>query len=74
MLDDWPKAFPGCNPISHQMRMAFPERWVRFHSLPELKRYAENNAEYSILLERHNAVLGAIRGKNGRSHFADRKI
>ncbi|WP_260478175.1 hypothetical protein [Nonomuraea sp. WAC 01424] len=30
---------------------------MRFHSLPESKRYADTAAEYQILLERHNTVL-----------------
>jgi hypothetical protein len=33
---------------------------VRFHSLPESKRYAENEAEYAIVLERYNTVLDEL--------------
>ena len=33
---------------------------MRFHSLPESKRYPESEAEYRIILDRYNAVLGAL--------------
>ncbi|MFG1811882.1 hypothetical protein [Streptomyces sp. NPDC049040] len=33
---------------------------MRFHSLPESKRYAEDEAEYSVVLERHNTVLDEL--------------
>jgi hypothetical protein len=33
---------------------------VRFHSLPESKRYAESEAEYAVILERYNAVLDEL--------------
>ena len=42
------------------LRDAFPDRWVRFHSLPKSKRYAEDELEYGIILHRHNAVLGHL--------------
>ena len=60
MLADWNHSFPHCEPIGHHLRLAFPERWVRFHSLLESKRYPENESEYVHVLERHNAILGAV--------------
>jgi hypothetical protein len=60
MLDNWPQWFPGCEPVGHLLRDAFPDRWERFHSLPGSKRYAENEAEYTTLLERHNRILGSL--------------
>jgi hypothetical protein len=60
MLTDWHKRFPDCEPIAHELRIAFPDRWVRFHNLPGSKRYPEGEAEYSTVLERHNRVLGAL--------------
>jgi hypothetical protein len=33
-----------------------PERWVRFHSLPDAKRYAEDDAERRELLRRQSAL------------------
>lgn len=60
MLDHWPLQFPGCEPVAHRLRDALAHRWVRFHSLPESKRYPEHPDEYAELLARHNRVLGAL--------------
>ncbi|MFI7005425.1 hypothetical protein [Streptomyces sp. NPDC050145] len=35
---------------------------MRFHSLPESKRYPEDESEYSIVLERYNTVLDELFG------------
>lgn len=51
----WEQRFPGVPPVGHRIRGL--ERWVRFHSLPESKRYADNEAEYEELLGRHHALL-----------------
>jgi hypothetical protein len=60
MLDDWDRRFPDCEPIGHRLRAAFPERWVRFHSLPGSKRYPEGDAESAEVLARHNAILAEL--------------
>jgi hypothetical protein len=60
ILPDWQRRFPGCEPIGYRLREAFPERWVRFHSLPGSKRYAENEAETATLLARHNRILSEL--------------
>jgi hypothetical protein len=57
---DWDHWFPNCEPVSHHLPLAFPDRWVRFHSLPSSKRYSENEAELATVLERHNRVLGEL--------------
>lgn len=62
MLDNWQERFPNCEPIAHEMKFTFRERWVRFHSLPESKRYPEDEGEYEILLHRHNTVLAELLG------------
>ena len=41
--------------------LAANDLWVRFHSLPDSRRYAENEAEYAELLHRHNVVLNELR-------------
>ena len=38
------------------LRSIYPERWLRIHSLPESKRYAESEEEWAELLLRHNIV------------------
>jgi hypothetical protein len=62
MLPDWEVRFPGCEPVAHRLRGAFPTRWVRFHSLPGSKRYAEDDREYATLLSRHNRIVGDLLG------------
>ena len=40
-------------------------RWARFHALPGSKRYPDGEAEYAIVLSRHNALLDALaRGRD----------
>lgn len=57
ILSRWNEHFPDCPPISHRMKNVFPNRWVRFHSLPESKRYPDNDKEYAGLLFRHNQIM-----------------
>jgi len=57
MLSQWPQQFPDCPPIAHVLKSAFPDRWVRFHSLPESKRYPEDEVEYATILHRHTRIL-----------------
>jgi len=60
MLANWSTWFPGCDPVGHRLRVAFPERWVRFHSLPCSKRYAEDDGERATILSRHNCILAEL--------------
>jgi hypothetical protein len=59
-LGCWEQRFLGCEPVAHWLKTAVSDRWVRFHSLPESKRYPENEAEYATLLDRHNRMLGEL--------------
>lgn len=56
----WTREFGDLRPEADLLRSAIPERWVRFHSLPESKRYPENEAEYGELLRRHHILLGDL--------------
>lgn len=47
----------GGSPIAHELRGRHTDRWVRFHSLPESKRYAQTEEEYGVILDRHHTVL-----------------
>ena len=47
----------GGNPVGYELRGRHADRWVRFHSLPQSKRYAETEGEYAIILDRHHQVL-----------------
>ena len=52
------EALWGLLPLGHALGRS-GERWVRFHSLPGSKRYAENSEEYGKL-RRHFTVLGEL--------------
>lgn len=61
MLDEyWTRRFGNAPPIAHALRDSFRDCWVRFHSLPESKRYAESDPEWTTLLERHNTVVESL--------------
>lgn len=62
--DYWSSRYPECEPIPYLLRDTYRSRWVRFHSLPQSKRYAENEAEYQTILDRHNQVLRSLAQPN----------
>lgn len=47
---------------SARLRVQYIDQWIRFHSLPESKRYAESSSEYDEILGRHRTVLRELRG------------
>jgi hypothetical protein len=56
----WAARWAETPPIAHLLRSLHPELWVRCHSLPESKRYAESDAEYATVLRRHHSVLDEL--------------
>lgn len=52
-------------PIAYELKSRHPDRWVRFHSLPESKRYAGSEDEYGIILDRHHCVLSELGADEG---------
>ena len=60
VMQRWEAAWPGVRPIGHEIRYGFRERWVRFHSLPGSKRYADTDAEERVVLTRYLTVLGEL--------------
>lgn len=53
----WEQRWPNCPPVGYKLRDPYRDVWVRFHSLPESKRYAEDESEYAVVLDRYNTVL-----------------
>jgi len=47
-------------PLGHVLRDAHQDRWVRFWSLPNAKRYADTDAEHAEILSRHLTVLRTL--------------
>ena len=52
----WDARYPKSPPVGFLLRDAYPELWLRIHSLPASKRYPETDADYAELLRRHKAV------------------
>jgi hypothetical protein len=44
-------------PIAHELKHQLRDRWVRFHSLPDGKRYADSTDEWEELLRRARTLL-----------------
>jgi hypothetical protein len=55
----WDERRPGRSKLPYKLRAA-RNRWVRFHTLPGSERYPETEAEYGIVLARHNTVLAQL--------------
>jgi hypothetical protein len=58
----WSAEFGLVEPVGFALRKALPDRWLRVHSLPGSKRYAETEAESRELLQRQNQVATAMLG------------
>lgn len=56
----WTKTYPDSYPIDYELKTIFSNRWFRIHSLPDSKRYAENDDEYKIILSRQNRLISDL--------------
>lgn len=55
--------YPGSVPMPRFIGNGDADRWFRIHSLPHSKRYADNEEEWSILLDRQNQIITEILGE-----------
>ena len=60
----WVKNYPETPPINYLFKHNLKSRWLRIHSLPESKRYAETQEDWTILLERQNTIIDDLIGQN----------
>lgn len=58
----WEVNFQNCPPVSFLFKEKLEELWFRIHSLPESKRYAENDSEMTEILRRQKILLEDIIG------------
>lgn len=58
----WTLNYPDTVPISYLFKDYYRDRWFRIHSLPQSKRYAENEDEWKILLSRQNEIITDLFG------------
>ena len=62
----WDRCYQNAPLIGHLFRTIFQDRWFRIHSLPESKRYADNETEMSIILDRQNQLLTDLFGDDSK--------
>jgi hypothetical protein len=53
----------GAPLVGHRLREMFAQRWVRFHSLPGSKRYADTTEQLSEIHRRHDMIAAALLGE-----------
>jgi hypothetical protein len=58
----WTLHWPDIRPITYELRGSAHDQWVRFHSLPHSKRYAESEDEYQEILRRGQMILAELSG------------
>jgi len=56
----WDHAYSKTPPVGEALRESFPDIWFRIHSLPQAKRYADNERERIEILQRHNALMSDL--------------
>lgn len=64
---EWRSRRPNDRPIGTELRCSASSTWVRFHSLPGSKRYADNQAEYDELHSRHHTLISELSAIAGTS-------
>jgi len=59
----WKSNYGGIPPLGHILREEFfADRWFRIQSLPNSKRYADNDDEMQTILNRQNALISDLIG------------
>ena len=61
MIEDlnkyWQSSYKDFVPEAHNLKHTYKDRWVRFHALPDSKRYPESTEEYAEILRRYRKLL-----------------
>lgn len=60
--DSWSQFHGDHWPIGYKLRQDGAANWVRFHSLPQSKRYADSVDNWRTLLHRQNALAATVLG------------
>jgi len=55
----WQRRWPTASKLPYELR-GLRDQWVRFHALPDSKRYPATNAEYRTIMARHNTILAEL--------------
>jgi hypothetical protein len=65
-IEGWSRAFGDVAATGWLLRKAFPQRWVRFHALPQSKRFPETEEEHLVVLRRLLVLGDDLFGKGHR--------
>jgi hypothetical protein len=65
LTDLWESRWPGEEPVGYMLRWGNESRWVRFHSLPDSKRYATTVKEKAEVLRRSHSILTTLLALSG---------
>jgi hypothetical protein len=63
-LEYWNSLYPETPPINYFFKERLKKRWLRIHSLPQSKRYADTKEEWDILFHRQNTVIADLVGED----------
>jgi hypothetical protein len=56
----WSRFHDGLTPTGYGLRDGGADNWVRFHSLPSSKRYADTDDERRTILQRHKLLAAEV--------------
>ncbi|MFY8067222.1 MAG: hypothetical protein RSE15_01500 [Flavobacterium sp.] len=70
----WNSNFNQTIPLSYLFKEVYHERWLRFHSLPDSKRYPESDIEMNIILQRYNQIFSEIYNENEEIYLVHTNI
>jgi hypothetical protein len=61
----WKETYSECPPVGYLLRENYVDIWLRIHTLPLSKRYAETEEEKKEILKRHNLILSDLLSEGG---------
>lgn len=62
-LEQWKRHHADLPPLSDYLFKVINERWVRFHALPDTKRYATSERECDVIRKRAQVLGDAVLGE-----------
>jgi hypothetical protein len=64
LIASWTDHWSASRPRGWELRGAYSDRWVRFHSLPGSERYAEDESEKLQVLHRNRTLIDELFGED----------
>jgi hypothetical protein len=53
----WESICGNFPPVAHLLKFEFNDSWIRFHALPDSKRYPDSEGDLKSIIEFHNSIL-----------------